>query len=106
MALVKAAGRKAYEIRLRVDGKDQRFPGVPDEGVSAVMQADQLQKFARHAKIETTMRYVHTDKDAMRRRADQLALPAPAFPVEQAPTYPRPKRGRKPANLANVAVSP
>src|SRR5262249_13175971 len=33
---------------------------------SEVMRIDQLKAFARHAKIETTMKYVHTDKKELR----------------------------------------
>ena len=40
-----------------------------------MMQVDQLRQFARHSKIEMTMRYVHTDADELRERADRLSAP-------------------------------
>ena len=42
---------------------------------SKLMQVDQLRQFARHSKVETTMRYVHTDADEFPKRADELSAP-------------------------------
>jgi hypothetical protein len=42
---------------------------------SRVMRIDQLRVFARHAKIETTMGYVHTDAAELRVRTDLLVPP-------------------------------
>jgi len=41
---------------------------------SRVMNVVDLKAFARHAKIETTMGYVHTDKEELRRQVDLLPL--------------------------------
>ena len=40
---------------------------------SAIMRIDKLKSFARHAKVETTMRYIHTDADELRGKVDLLS---------------------------------
>ncbi len=60
------------------DGSYFDFHATRHTGItrgSKVMQVDQLRQFARHSKIEMTMRYVHTDADELRERADQLSAP-------------------------------
>ena len=60
------------------DGSYFDFHATRHTGItrgSKVMQVDQLRQFARHSKIERTMRYVHTDADELRERADRLSAP-------------------------------
>ena len=60
------------------DGSYFDFHATRHTGItrgSKVMQIDQLRRFARHSKIEMTMRYVHTDADELRERADRLLAP-------------------------------
>ena len=55
------------------------------------MKTSQLMKFARHAKIETTMKYVHTGADELRQRTDELETPGSRVSKVE------PKRIRNPA---------
>ena len=60
------------------DGSYFEFHATRHTGItrgSKVMQIDQLRQFARHSKIEMTMRYVHTDADQLRERAHRLSAP-------------------------------
>ena len=70
---------EAAGIRYQADdGSYFDFHATRHTGIargSKVMQIDQLRRFARHSKIEMTMRYVHTDADELRERADRLLAP-------------------------------
>ena len=70
---------EAANIRYQADdGSYLDFHATRHTGItrgSKVMQIDQLRQFARHSKIEMTMRYVHTDADELRERADRLSAP-------------------------------
>ncbi len=60
------------------DGSYFDFHATRHTGItrgSKVMQVDQLRQFARHSKIDMTMRYVHTDADELRERVDRLSPP-------------------------------
>jgi hypothetical protein len=52
---------------------------------SRVMPVFDLKTFARHAKIETTMRYVHTDEEQLREQVELLPPVGKAAPLTAGP---------------------
>jgi len=76
----------AAKIEYRTDAGYFDFHAARHTGItrgSAIMRIDQLKSFARHAKVETTMRYIHTDADELREKVDLLAPVAPIEPAKR-----------------------